>query len=166
MEFQPFSITKLALSFYIIGLDCQLREVIKNGYFMVSLTVRGGGGSPVGPDRKEMWKFWPIFFQWNMPKTHLRFQTIVNSFSVTTNQSQPRVLESTQVRPLLVLSYCFWNISWVQNLCVQIQLIIVYENSKLDMYFIWKLFSCPKLRNIAKGTTEPEAECSHQSNCF
>ena len=33
----------------------------KNGYFMVRLTVKEGG-QPLGPDRKQMWKFWPIFF--------------------------------------------------------------------------------------------------------
>ena len=36
-----------------------LREVVKNGYFRVRLTVRagrggGGGVSPLGPDRKQM----------------------------------------------------------------------------------------------------------------
>ena len=31
-------------------------------YFTVRLTVRGGGEvSPVGPDRKQMWKYCPIF---------------------------------------------------------------------------------------------------------
>ena len=37
------------------------REVVKNGYFMVRLTVEEGG-QPLGPDRKQMWKFWTIFF--------------------------------------------------------------------------------------------------------
>ena len=35
------------------------RGVIKNGLFTVRLTIRGGG--PFGYDRKQMWKFWPIY---------------------------------------------------------------------------------------------------------
>jgi len=31
------------------------------GYFTVRVTVRGGG-SPLGPDHKQMWKFWTHFF--------------------------------------------------------------------------------------------------------
>ena len=31
-----------------------LREDVKNGYFTVRLTVRGGGCSLLGPDRKQM----------------------------------------------------------------------------------------------------------------
>ena len=30
------------------------RGVVKNGYFTVRLTVRGGGVSHLGPDRKQM----------------------------------------------------------------------------------------------------------------
>ena len=39
----------------------RLREGVKNEYFTVRLTIRGGG-SHFGPDRKQMWKFWPIFY--------------------------------------------------------------------------------------------------------
>ena len=38
------------------------REVIKNGYFTVRLCFRERGGvNLLGPDRQQMWKFWPIF---------------------------------------------------------------------------------------------------------
>ena len=36
-----------------------LGEPSKKGYFTVRLTIRGGG--PFGYDRKQMWKFWPIY---------------------------------------------------------------------------------------------------------
>ena len=39
-----------------------VREVvIKSGYFTARSTLRGGI-STLGPDRKQMWKLWPIFF--------------------------------------------------------------------------------------------------------
>ena len=38
------------------------RRCPKNGYFTVGLTVRGGGRvSHNSLDRKQMWKYWPIF---------------------------------------------------------------------------------------------------------
>ena len=41
---------------------CLSRSRQKKGYFTVRLAVRGGGVSPLGPDRKQMWKFQPIFW--------------------------------------------------------------------------------------------------------
>ena len=43
------------------------RSSKKNGLFTVRLTVRGWGEvSPLGPDRKQMWKFWPNFPYYKM----------------------------------------------------------------------------------------------------
>ena len=41
--------------------ECMEGRHQKQGHFTVRLTGRGGReGSPLGPDRKQMWKFWPI----------------------------------------------------------------------------------------------------------
>ena len=69
-------ITNLMQAYELHGVKVYVRQrfnwlkVEKNGYFR--LTVRGGV-NPVGPERKQMWKFWPFFslkFDSLLLKTH------------------------------------------------------------------------------------------------
>ena len=69
-------ITNLMQAYELYGVKVYGRQkfnwlllVVKNGYFR--LTVRGGV-NPVGPDRKQMWKFWPFFFHWNLILWYLK----------------------------------------------------------------------------------------------
>ena len=77
-----------------------LREGLKNELFTVRLTVRWEGGvSPVGPDRKRMWKFWPIFsmeYDYMILKTHFIVVGLKNEF----------------LMPLTFLLYRYLTILW------------------------------------------------------
>ena len=60
------TVKQCASSFNITFSCHKLGKASKNGYFKVRLAVSGDGGvSHLGPDRKQMWKCWPIF-HWNL----------------------------------------------------------------------------------------------------
>ena len=67
----------------------------------VRLTVRGGGASQFSPDRKQMWKFWPIFFNgiW-LYDTQNTFYLIV------------RGLKNAFLMPLTPLLYRYLTVLW------------------------------------------------------
>ena len=77
------------------------RELSKNGYFTVRLTVRKGGISPLGPDRKQMWKFWSFFF------IEIRFCYTQNTFYLIVMG-----LKNAYLMPLTPLLYRYLTILW------------------------------------------------------
>ena len=51
------SLAKKIASLTMLNLD----EFSKKRKFYGQADCKGGGFSPIGPDRQQMWKFWPIF---------------------------------------------------------------------------------------------------------
>ena len=78
-----------------------LREGVKNGYFTVRLNVRGGGVSHNGPDRKQMWKCWPIFsIEFWFFDTQNTFYLIVGSWGASKmHYSYPADCKGVGVNP-------------------------------------------------------------------